>query len=193
MLFLINKEVNKLQAGIIFIFALAVFEYIYIVFLKKELSEMKKWQKIALTDDLTQIPNRAAYSLHTRELIAMKDKDVSLILIDIDDFKKYNDTMGHIEGDAVLKKCAGMLLEVFSDKVFKVFRIGGDEFAVIGHKVKEDFLIDRMLETRRREDKGEISFRISKGYAMSDGKANFKTIFKRADEMLYADKMYKLS
>ena len=175
----------------IFIFALAVLEFILILSLKKELSEMKKWQKIALTDDLTQIPNRAAYSLHTKKLIAMRDRDVSLILIDINDFKKYNDTMGHIEGDAVLKKCAEMLSEVFSDKAFKVFRIGGDEFAVIGHKVKEDFLIERMMETRRREDEGEISFCISKGYAMSDGKANFKTIFKRADEMLYADKMFK--
>ena len=168
-----------------------VFFIIKLQSMKKELLEMKKWQSIALCDDLTKIPNRAAYSRHIKELQDMKERDVSLILVDIDDFKETNDTYGHLEGDRLLRECAAMLCDVFSGKEFIVYRIGGDEFAIIAHKVSEQLIIDKMLETRRREEAGEISFNISKGYAISDGKVNFTTMFKRADEMLYADKMYK--
>lgn len=177
---------------IVILACLVVFYAIKAARLKKELSEMSKWESIALCDDLTKIPNRAAYSMHVKKLREMKVRDVSLILIDIDDFKEFNDTRGHLEGDAILQQCAKMLCDVFSDKSFSTYRIGGDEFAVIAHNVSEDVIIDKMMETRRREEAGTVSFKVSKGYAMSDGKANFTTMFKRADEMLYADKMFKI-
>lgn len=56
--------------------------------------------------------------------------------------------------------------------------------------VPEAYIIQMMLEIRKHEDSG-IDFRLSKGYALSDGKRDFSSIFKEADKMLYADKLSK--
>ena len=160
---------------------------------KSLIAELTKWHEIALTDDLTRLPNRAAYSNYIHSLNVAKgisDMNLSVIIFDIDNFKQINDTYGHLAGDEVLQKCAQILQEVFNKPESTVYRIGGDEFAIISQNIKENDLIDMLLNLREIEKNG-LDFELSKGYSMSYGRKDFYDMFKRADEMLYADKMSK--
>lgn len=90
-------------------------------------------QKLAITDDLTGVHN-AMYFKHFLKGILSRAKakrfPVTLLLFDIDDFKKYNDTFGHGVGDQILKQTAA-LMKACTREHDLVARIGGDEFAVV--------------------------------------------------------------
>ena len=159
---------------------------------RKMLKELSNIEQIAFTDALTEIPNRAAYVRRLEEIEKSKNakSEYAIALFDIDHFKYINDTFGHLTGDAVLKKCARMLTEIFDFPGCGVYRIGGDEFAVIMEGLSEKFLIERLLRISANEKNG-AEFRLSKGYAFSGGGKDFSVAFKNADEMLYADKESK--
>ncbi len=87
----------------------------------------------ASTDGLTKIANRAAFDQRLAEELERakaKDKPVGLILLDVDHFKRFNDTFGHQAGDEVLRQVACCLREVIQAMGF-VARYGGEEFAAI--------------------------------------------------------------
>ena len=114
--------------------------------------------------------------------------DLGIILFDIDDFKEINDTQGHLIGDAVLRKTGWLLSEIFASSSYDVYRIGGDEFAVIGERVSAYDLKALIIETQSRfEQEGGIH--LSTGCAMI-GK-NVAKAFNDADSMLYAEKATK--
>jgi diguanylate cyclase (GGDEF)-like protein len=88
-------------------------------------------QAKAYTDDLTGIYNRRYFNEQIENSNIKGGKtNLSLILLDIDDFKQYNDTYGHPEGDRLLKLIAGTVLETVREQD-RVARYGGEEFAVI--------------------------------------------------------------
>lgn len=93
----------------------------------------RRLQEISLTDELTEIGNRRHFDMRIREEI---DRSLrfrhrfSLVFLDIDSFKGYNDRFGHPTGDQVLQKLA-RLLRSLSRKVDVPCRIGGEEFAVL--------------------------------------------------------------
>ncbi len=85
----------------------------------------------AYTDSLTGLYNRRYFNEQIeKESLKAEKAPLSLILLDIDDFKKYNDTYGHPEGDRLLKLIAGTLQETVREHDI-VARYGGEEFAVI--------------------------------------------------------------
>src|SRR5687767_12246421 len=90
-------------------------------------------QKLAITDELTGLYN-ARYFRHFLSRIVEKARTmhfpVTLLLFDIDDFKKYNDRFGHGVGDEILRQVAGLMKRCTRDHDL-VARIGGDEFAVV--------------------------------------------------------------
>jgi diguanylate cyclase (GGDEF)-like protein len=90
-------------------------------------------QKLAITDQLTGVYNRR-YFEHFLTRILEKARvlrfPVTLLLFDIDDFKKYNDTYGHGVGDQILKETASLMRRTCREHDL-VARIGGDEFAVV--------------------------------------------------------------
>lgn len=81
----------------------------------------------ALFDGLTGLANRTHFSAETTRLLTV---DSSLLLIDLDDFKTVNDTMGHAAGDSLLKVVASRLRDAAGDDGM-VCRLGGDEFALL--------------------------------------------------------------
>ena len=98
--------------------------------LEREISVLGR---LARTDELTGILNRRALFKQLDLLIRMaqnKNQPLSLILFDIDNFKQYNDTYGHLEGDQVLKSVADIIASS-TRKTEVVARYGGEEFAVI--------------------------------------------------------------
>lgn len=95
--------------------------------LKSELEEVKK---SATIDALTGLLNRGAFNQELEGLCQQEEIKVSLILFDLDNFKKLNDSYGHLLGDKVLTFFAG-ILKKFSNNIHPVARYGGEEMAMI--------------------------------------------------------------
>ena len=88
---------------------------------------------LAERDDLTGLYNYRSFWSALREQLALAERSgrpVSLLLLDLDGFKQYNDTMGHLQGDALLRTFGGILASSLRSGDM-AFRQGGDEFAVI--------------------------------------------------------------
>lgn len=158
------------------------------------LQEQQKWFRAAYIDALTEIPNRAAYMEKIHELERIQDQaaSVAILVLDMDHFKEINDTRGHSAGDEVLKRAANCLSDCFSEENSTVYRIGGDEFAVIIEGAKEDMLL-RKLQALDEAQSSDRSYSISAGYAFVDRaeKNAVNQAFSRADAMMYAHKAQK--
>lgn len=145
-------------------------------------------------DALTGLLNRGSYD----KIICRYKRDresFALILVDVDAFKKVNDSYGHLEGDRVLKRVADLLKNAFRSEDY-VCRIGGDEFAVIMNAMTEDKcqVIKRKIEAINSELKNltdeTLGVSISAGIAFYDQKSDQKDIYKEADDALYAVKKH---
>ncbi len=89
--------------------------------------------KLAITDQLTGVYNRRHFEMFLASIIERAKTmrfQVTLLLFDIDNFKKYNDECGHAMGDNILKETAGLMRKCCREHDL-VARIGGDEFAVV--------------------------------------------------------------
>lgn len=100
----------------------------------KLIKDNKELSRKSEIDELTKIGNR--YGLNRRfdkwcQYAALEQEKLCLGIMDIDYFKRYNDTYGHLQGDACLKKIAELLSNT-SDEEYYVARYGGDEFVVLG-------------------------------------------------------------
>lgn len=97
------------------------------------LKSEKLFKSLSITDDLTQLYNSRYFYKRLKEeinkLIRHK-QPLSLLLIDIDDFKKINDRYGHLQGDNFLKK-AGSVIQNCLRKTDSAYRYGGEEFTII--------------------------------------------------------------
>lgn len=92
-----------------------------------------KLKEMAITDELTRLYNRRQFYSQLEKEIERTERyhaPLSLILLDIDNFKRYNDTYGHVEGDKVLEKL-GEIIRNSVRKVDTAYRYGGEEFTVI--------------------------------------------------------------
>jgi diguanylate cyclase (GGDEF)-like protein/PAS domain S-box-containing protein len=101
----------------------------------KELDEKNvKLNALSITDPLTELYNRRhfenIFNKHFSRLNRNKQK-FAFMMIDIDFFKDYNDSFGHLQGDEILKKISKVLKESFLRPTDYVFRLGGEEFGII--------------------------------------------------------------
>lgn len=95
--------------------------------------ENKKLESLTYKDSLTGVYNRHGLTAYLKKIwpLLVKDKDsLAVLMVDIDYFKTYNDTHGHLAGDKILKIIASTLKDV-TKKEGNVFRYGGDEFVVL--------------------------------------------------------------
>lgn len=101
-------------------------------------AELKRFrdmlEKTTYTDSLTNLPNRRKFEVdyETAWAFGLRDgKPLSIIMIDVDHFKEYNDHYGHIEGDECLKQIANSLKKGISRRTDSICRFGGEEFVCI--------------------------------------------------------------
>ncbi|WP_274425924.1 putative bifunctional diguanylate cyclase/phosphodiesterase [Chelativorans sp. YIM 93263] len=99
----------------------------------------EKIRHMARYDSLTNLPNRAHFQEMVKDLMAAGDQNrlCGLAVVDLDDFKSVNDTLGHPVGDGLIYAVAERLAEFESDNV-KVSRFGGDEFTVFFNRVEDE-------------------------------------------------------
>lgn len=101
--------------------------------IEKLQAENKALKELAFTDKLTGLSNRAKFEIDletTWNLAIRQNQDISIAFIDVDHFKKINDTLGHDAGDRVFQALGNLMLNCFRCSDIPC-RIGGDEFAVI--------------------------------------------------------------
>lgn len=168
---------------------------------RKLSNAVKKLNQLATMDPLTEIANRRKYEERLNQELASRNRaenDLSLLVLDIDDFKEYNDTYGHDNGDLILKKVAQKIKKTLPRKTDFVARYGGEEFVVIlpatdsagAHSLAES--LRRTIEkTEFTEMDGtqKTKVTVSIGIATISGKPNkMHNIFKQADTALYQAK-----
>ena len=154
--------------------------------------------ELAVTDDLTGLAVRGLLEKKLQEEIARSAKigsPVSILLIDIDRFKVYNDSFGHSAGDKLLRQIAGALLQLRRPGDVAA-RFGGEEFVCLYPGVGSDEAIRRAEEIRLRVETTSIELRraitritVSIGVATfpEDGKT-MEALLERADHRLYQAK-----
>jgi len=141
-------------------------------------------------DPLTGLKRKADCDFESEKMLSDSETDISFVSVDIDNFKRINDTLGHEVGDEVIKEIAANLNGIDAKK--EVYRYGGEEYFVVlpGMPKEEAFLL---MENVRRTIKGEncekISVTISMGIATypEDG-INWIELRRKADGALYRAK-----
>jgi diguanylate cyclase (GGDEF)-like protein len=109
------------------------------------------WEKVYI-DELTAVPNRRALNEHLRTL----DGQFAIAMVDIDFFKKFNDTYGHDEGDHVLRFVAAHLAKGARTRVF---RYGGEEFCIVYDRADAKSVLDTLDGVRKTLSEREFTIR----------------------------------
>lgn len=166
--------------------------------LKSIEERVKELEKLAYLDRLTQLPNRTFLDLELekahQELMHLKIP-FGVLFIDIDHFKKFNDTYGHDVGDQVLVYVARNLSS--NSRLFDIYgRWGGEEFIGIIRNVNDvqlkanaervRLLIANSFITQASQ---KLSVTISVGATIARLEDSVETLMKRADQLLYASKL----
>lgn len=110
-----------------------------------EKNKIKRLETEATKDRLTQLLNRNGLeqAVGTAWAFCKRDKkNVGVILADIDYFKSYNDTLGHLEGDNILKQVADSIKSCFRRETDIISRIGGDEFLIFLSDINDEHLLE---------------------------------------------------
>ncbi|MCB1190145.1 MAG: EAL domain-containing protein [Leptospiraceae bacterium] len=108
----------------------------------------KRLEKLALYDNLTQLPNRTLFTERLRQAVIQSKRESSyfaLFFLDLDRFKYVNDTFGHKAGDILLQEFAGRLKQCLRESD-TISRLGGDEFTVIIRNIKTTKVLPKIAE-----------------------------------------------
>ena len=146
----------------------------------------------ASRDSLTGVKNRTAY-LDVEAKINRRIRDgepvrFAVVVCDLNNLKQTNDSFGHQAGDQLLKDACGIICRIF--KRSPVFRVGGDEFAVISQGHDYDHMDELMERMRRSNARNEVNGDaiIASGMARYDHDSSVAAVFGRADRKMYEDK-----
>ncbi len=156
----------------------------------RERSAREKLAKLSITDNLTGLYNQRHFFNKLREEIERANRqkhNLSLILLDLDDFKVYNDKYGHLAGDTVLSKSGKIIQSNIRDNVDTAFRYGGDEFAVILVEADER-IVENICERLKSEFKEVSEVSASIGFSTFSYDMKMQDLINTADKRLYREK-----
>lgn len=155
----------------------------------EEIMEQKQQiQFMAEQDPLTTLPNRRQFSAYAEKLTSM-NIPYAVLMLDIDNFKDINDSLGHIFGDRILMEFAMILNEYASDAVF-ISRFGGDEFLILYKTELAVETVEAFVEALfKRFDSslkiGQHEIRIKFSIGISTDSADIETCIRYSDLALY--------
>ena len=146
--------------------------------------------RLSITDSLTGLYNqRHFYDRLNEETVRAQrqNHDLALILLDLDDFKQYNDNFGHLAGDELLQQVGAVINGKMRQNVDSGYRYGGDEFAVMLIEAGES--VAKMMSGRIKAGiLEECHISASSGFAIFERGLSFEALVGEADRRLYEDK-----
>lgn len=170
--------------------------------MQKMEDSLKEMKRLSYLDSLTGIQNRKSYDEFSKEINTEwsknNKKNFSIIILDIDRFKKINDEYGHSVGDEILKyfgKILGRVEALY--KTTKSFRYGGEEFIIVTQDLKEEEVLSLARKIKNTVSKNTmvVNKKINVDATISIGISHFKNrndtinkVFKMADKALYKSK-----
>lgn len=183
-----------LVATPIVILAFCLIAVLIAVFLFRRISN-PTFHDLASTDFLTGLKNRNAFETMLNNLKQADSQGMGFLSVDLDHLKLVNDTLGHAAGDDYIRDCAAVIQRALP-KGTLLYRIGGDEFAVLCQDTSRQALEDRAAgilraaENARREGS---ALELSVGWAVFEGSRdqNLFDTLKRADQQMYEQKRRK--
>ena len=166
------------------------------------ISVIKAMVKLMYKDTMTRVGNKAAYvecvdALYKR--IKTNEKFCfTVVVVDINDLKKVNDTYGHEYGDILIQNAATVLKTVWERK--SIYRIGGDEFAIVCTDVKKEMMekqlqiLEEEIDNFNRNKNDDVPFlQMAAGMSQYNYETDkeYMDVFRRADEAMYENKIVK--
>jgi two-component system cell cycle response regulator len=159
---------------------------------------MERLKKLSITDGLTKLFNsRHFYNQLKNEIgrCTRYSHPLSLLILDIDHFKEYNDSYGHLEGDKVLMRL-GQVIKLLLRKMDSAYRYGGEEFTIIlpETEIDEAGVVSQRIRKAIKEivfspeTRGEISITVSIGMTAYISPEDITAFVQRADKALYKSK-----
>jgi diguanylate cyclase (GGDEF)-like protein len=151
---------------------------------RAELSEL------SITDSLTGLYNQRHFYTRLKEELARAKRQYrpfSLILLDLDDFKAYNDTYGHFAGDKVLRSFGRIISHLIREGADSGYRYGGDEFAIILTEADRGMAEEICRRIEKSLEKEE--YNASMGYSTYSEGMTVKNLVEEADKALYRSKL----
>lgn len=150
-------------------------------------SENRRLQRMSRTDALTGILNRMA--LYEAE-DSYAGRLVTVAMLDLNKFKRINDTHGHLVGDRLLRQIAELLVRIFGDE--HCYRYGGDEFVVVTADVPADEF-ERLLESLQAQaphvdGSARVEFSVGVARAVVQSAQGFTPLLAQADKKMYENK-----
>lgn len=153
----------------------------------------KELNRLSITDSLTELFNQRHFYFRLNDEIKRANRQkttLAIMLMDLDDFKIYNDKYGHLAGDEVLREAGEIIRSSIRDGVDSGYRYGGDEFAVI--LIDADIEITKEIGNRIEKafcKKNKVT--VSVGYSTYKGDMAIKELINTADKDLYKSKLDK--
>jgi diguanylate cyclase (GGDEF)-like protein len=146
--------------------------------------------RLSITDALTGLYNQRHFYDRLNEETARAERqnhELALILLDLDDFKAYNDNFGHLAGDELLQKVGAVINSKMRQNVDSGYRYGGDEFAVM--LIEADNTVAEMMSNRIQSGILEdCNISASSGFAVFKKGLSSEELVGLADRKLYEDK-----
>lgn len=150
------------------------------------------YKELAEKDMLTKCYNRNAYNEDIQQKVS--NQNTYLIMFDLNNLKKCNDTLGHIEGDRYLTDSAELIKKIFG-RCGKIYRIGGDEFCIIAENISANKIRDLIRQLTKEEDdynkqSQTVFMQIAIGFAKYDAQkdSDLDQTRCRADVLMYENK-----
>lgn len=146
---------------------------------------------LSYTDVLTGLYNRAYFDKKVQEMIINKNFPVGLILGDVNGLKLVNDTLGHLEGDRLLRIISDILTKSSNGRGI-VFRWGGDEFVILlpnSSDIDCSNVMNKIHDLCNVKDYDNITLSISLGYSILDKGDSIDSVLAEAEDKVYRQKM----
>jgi diguanylate cyclase (GGDEF)-like protein len=175
---------GKMVVALLVAFSAALsYHLIYIIV--KNSKNIKYLKQLAYTDTLTGVKNRFSFFYDCERLIS-ENRPFTLIYMDLDDFKKVNDTYGHSAGDNYLKQFIKAIVKIVSNNG-SIYRMSGDEFVCVYNKEKTNTFFSTFGEKIEKLFEMSIPFLgVSIGYTKYPEDADsLDDLINRADDIMY--------
>lgn len=192
-----QRSISKEIENVILLFAKKIeVEYERELLEQENKKIREELEKLTITDSLTNLYNRRYFDMFANDILNQVKRlhySATLSFIDIDDFKKLNDTYGHKIGDKVLKYLSDILLGNARKGIEHVFRIGGEEFAIISINttIKQSLTYLNRVNKELKEKPYSKNIFLTLSIGLDSFEVQDKTIdkaYKRADDKMYIAK-----